>query len=123
MDGGPHMNECEFVPGTTQDPSKYTVLSGNRKAHRVQWEKFRGPVPEGMQVLHTCDTPGCINIEHLFLGTARDNMQDMSAKGRMWKQQRTHCPNGHEYTEENTTSQKGKRCRRCLHIRNLTRKR
>lgn len=52
-------------------------------AHRVAWMEARGPIPAGMCVCHTCDTPACVNIEHLFLGTHTDNMRDCRAKGRM----------------------------------------
>jgi HNH endonuclease len=52
------------------------------KAHRVAWELFRGPVPVGLFVLHRCDNPPCVNPEHLFLGTQKDNMLDCYNKGR-----------------------------------------
>lgn len=51
-------------------------------AHRVSWELARGPIPSGMKVLHRCDVPGCVNPDHLFLGTQADNVADMIAKGR-----------------------------------------
>jgi HNH endonuclease len=56
----------------------------SRRAHRLAWEVFRGPIPKGAQVLHRCDTPPCINPDHLFLGTHGDNMNDRLVKGR-WK--------------------------------------
>jgi hypothetical protein len=51
-------------------------------AHRATWECERGPIPAGLQVLHSCDNPPCRNIDHLFLGTNADNMADKVAKGR-----------------------------------------
>ena len=53
-------------------------------AHRVAWEiANRQPVPDGSYVLHTCDTPRCVNPAHLFVGSQLDNMRDAKAKGRL----------------------------------------
>lgn len=51
-------------------------------AHRVAWQCHFGPIPDGMLVLHKCDTSGCINPNHLFLGTYQDNADDKVRKGR-----------------------------------------
>ena len=63
----------------------YGVLAveGVRKlAHRAAWEEAHGAIPKGMQVCHHCDTPNCIEPEHLFLGTQADNMADKRRKRR-----------------------------------------
>jgi hypothetical protein len=51
-------------------------------AHRAAYEFYCGPIPEGMSVLHRCDNPRCCNPDHLFIGTQKDNIDDMVAKGR-----------------------------------------
>ena len=50
--------------------------------HRVVYEHFSGPIPEGLVVMHTCDNRRCLNPEHLRAGTQKENMQDMYKKGR-----------------------------------------
>jgi hypothetical protein len=50
--------------------------------HRISWILWHGEIPNGLWVLHNCDTPQCCNPEHLFLGTAKDNTDDMMSKGR-----------------------------------------
>lgn len=73
---------------TAQGYGRITVgskLNGTRKliaAHRASWQEFRGPIPEGLCVLHRCDNPSCCNPAHLFLGTNLDNVNDRTAKGR-----------------------------------------
>lgn len=51
-------------------------------AHRLAYELAHGEVPKELQVCHTCDNRCCVNLEHLFLGTAKDNADDREAKGR-----------------------------------------
>lgn len=55
------------------------------KAHRLAWTLQHGEVPPGMSVLHRCDRPLCVRVDHLFLGTQADNMHDMKVKGRSSK--------------------------------------
>jgi hypothetical protein len=51
-------------------------------ATRFSYEKHHGPIPPGMCALHKCDTPICINPDHLFAGTKRDNTHDAIRKRR-----------------------------------------
>lgn len=51
-------------------------------AHRVAWELTYGPIPDGLNALHKCDTPPCVRPDHLFLGTLAENNDDMWTKGR-----------------------------------------
>ncbi len=76
-----------------RDRSGYGIVyrdGGTTKAHRAAWELTNGPITDNLWVLHRCDNPPCVNPAHLFLGTARDNVADMMAKGRAVP--RSHLP-------------------------------
>ncbi len=70
--------------GTRKDDG-YGLMRYPRKyvgAHRISYQEFVGPIPDGLHVLHRCDNPRCINPKHLFIGTNADNVADKLAKGR-----------------------------------------
>ena len=54
----------------------------SKMLHRVMMEFVSGPLPDGLNVCHHCDNPLCVRPDHLFLGTQKDNLADMTAKGR-----------------------------------------
>jgi hypothetical protein len=58
------------------------------RAHRWAWEHFRGPIADGLLVLHRCDVSSCVNPAHLFLGTTLDNVHDRDSKGRQCRGER-----------------------------------
>lgn len=51
-------------------------------AHRAMWEAERGPIPAGMLLCHHCDNAGCVNLDHIYVGTHADNMRDMRDRKR-----------------------------------------
>lgn len=60
----------------------FSVGDARIRAHRFAWIASRGPIPEGQEVCHQCDCKSCVNPDHLFLGSHRDNMLDAIRKGR-----------------------------------------
>ena len=108
---------------------------GVAKAHRISWSLSYGTIPEDLCVLHRCDNPGCVRPEHLFLGTIKDNVQDMISKNRgkghfsrgeldkrsnggKHNSEKEFCPKGHPYAGANLAIYNDRRnCRECVRQR------
>lgn len=115
---------CWIWNGATHAGGYGHILVGSRTtgrrmvgAHRVSYELAKGEVPDGHDICHRCDTPACVNPDHLFAGTRKDNMTDMVSKGRGRKPVRTECRNGHEATPGEDCAQ----CRRANSKRHYAR--
>lgn len=76
--------DCWIWTGCTTG-NGYGAIQYNGKqegTHRVAWMMVHGSIPKGMMVMHACDNPLCVRIDHLSLGSLQENVQDMVAKGR-----------------------------------------
>lgn len=83
-----------------RDPEK--KRRGPELAHRLSWRLNRCEIPPETHVLHKCDTPACVNPDHLFLGTDKDNVADMIQKGR----NNTTCqPKGEDHWKSKLSSE------------------
>jgi hypothetical protein len=84
-----------------------------RGAHRVAYELLVGSIPAGLQIDHLCRNRSCVNPEHLEPVTPRENQRRADVALGI-RSAATHCPQGHEYSPENTYMAKTKRnCREC----------
>lgn len=79
-----HSGDCWLWTGARDRDGygRFRVLHAWRGAHRMAWLLARGPIPDGLHVLHRCDAAACVRPEHLKLGTHAENMADMAARGR-----------------------------------------
>lgn len=119
-------NGCWLWQGFIQPTTGYGDVSyrGKRwRVHRLMFKLSGRDLRQDLDVCHSCDKPACCNPDHLWQGTAKDNMRDASVKGRIYLQRKTHCIRGHEFTPENTklsTNEHGhimRSCRECSRLR------
>lgn len=96
---------CWLIKPTRIQVTGYGVIQRRGKqrlAHRLSYEAFVGPIPDGLQIDHLCRVRACFNPEHLEPVTARENILRSPFTQASKHAATTHCPAGHEYTPENT---------------------
>jgi hypothetical protein len=108
-------NNCWLME--TNEPHGYGKVwheGRNAYAHRITYERFRQPIPTGLTIDHLCRVRNCVNPWHLEPVTMRENLLRGTGASAV-NAKRTHCAQGHEFTEENTGVRKtGERyCRAC----------
>src|ERR1700761_2691204 len=84
------------------------IHTKGRKSHRVSYEAFRGPIPEGMQIDHLCRGRICCNPDHLEAVTPIENWRRSNSPSNL-NREKTHCLRGHEFTPENASILKSSR--------------
>lgn len=78
------VGDCLVFKGSINNKGYGQIKSNNKncKVHRLSYQMFKGEIPEGLIVRHTCDNPSCWNPEHLLVGTQADNTNDMISRNR-----------------------------------------
>jgi len=97
---------------------KFRFNKKDHRAHRFSYILYKGIIPKDLCICHFCDQPACVNPNHLWVGTKKENNQDRALKNRSNNQNKskTSCPQGHKYDEQNTltrTKKNGRLERRC----------
>lgn len=111
-------NECMLWAGVvnTQGYGKWTrLIDGKRvSAHRAMYMILVGEIPKGLTIDHLCNTPACINVDHMEVVTRRENTLRSSNPAALNKK-KTVCKNGHPLIGENLYVYKN--MRNCLTCR------
>ena len=93
------------------------------KAHRFSYELVNGKIPNNQEIDHLCKNTSCVNPDHLEIVTHQENIKRSNVG--INQSSKTHCPQGHEFTKENTYYRKdrfGRGCQTCINERSIARR-
>lgn len=107
----------EWMAAKTRGYGRFYMRGQMPGAHRVSYQMFVGPIPDGLTLDHLCRNPGCVRFDHLEPVSNRENV--LRGEGTSARHARqTHCKRGHKFDAANTYVHRGKRyCRTCQRIR------
>ncbi len=102
--------------GVNNGYGQFYDRTSNRMVLATRWiyREVHGETPLDEDICHKCDVRCCVNPDHLFSGTRKDNMQDALSKGRLPNATRSYCSRGHKYSAETTKRYRGPNQRICL---------
>lgn len=117
----PSLGPCLIWTGGTwrHGYGQFNIDKHPIQAHRAGWLLQVGPIPKGLLALHRCDNPPCVRLDHLYLGSPKQNVLDRVERGRDGNASKDFCNAGHPFDEANTyvrphSDGHGRRdCRRC----------
>jgi hypothetical protein len=120
---GPELTPCWLWTGhtTSQGYGRVKRLNKSYFIHRLSYIRYKGPIPEGLEIDHLCSRRNCYNPAHLEAVTHKENC--VRGKVGLYLLKRTACPKGHKYTQTNTgytvsgTKQIRRYCRKCGNLR------
>jgi len=88
------LNECWEWQGAVASNGygnlKKSFSNNSINSHRISWELHKGKIPKELHVLHKCDNKLCVNPNHLYLGTNKDNMRDKAERNFNIKGEKNH---------------------------------
>ncbi len=106
-------SDCGHEDEPDRNHGQFWLHHKRYMAHRVSYERFVGPIPEGYEIDHLCRVPKCVNPDHLEAVTPRENkLRGTSVMAR--NARKTHCKHGHPFSPANTRVRKSGRARTCL---------
>lgn len=113
-------NGCwEWTASLSKGYGQFRAGGTHRGAHRVAYELWVGPIPDGLHIDHLCSNPICVNPDHLEPVTCEVNLLRGATTLTRINREKTHCPQGHPYAGDNLrfTPNGGRYCLSCKRIK------